>query len=95
MMPAPGCPVLINQAGGVSFVGLYICSRNKRNRLTAGRLYEGIIAYYGRTPYLYCTDDSGKQRIYPEAYFVEAGVSFAGKAQTHTQSKQQEEYSHV
>ena len=38
---------------------------------------------------------SGKQRIYPEAYFVEAGVSFAGKAQTHTQSKQQEEYSHV
>ena len=95
MMPAPGCPFLINQAGGVSFVGLYICSRNKRNRLTAGRLYEGSIAYYGRTPYLYCTDDSGKQRIYPEAYFVEAGVSFAGKAQTHTQSKQQEEYSHV
>ncbi|WP_317400360.1 hypothetical protein [Anaerotruncus colihominis] len=76
-------------------MGFYICSRNKRNRLTAGRLYEGSIAYYGRTPYLYCTDDSGKQRIYPEAYFVEAGVSFAGKAQTHTQSKQQEEYSHV
>ena len=76
-------------------MGLYICSRNKRNRLTAGRLYEGSIVYYGRTPYLCCTDDSGKQRIYPEAYFVEAGVSFAGKAQTHTQSKQQGEYSHV
>ena len=37
----------------------------------------------------------GNSAFYPEAYFVEAGVSFAGKAQTHTQSKQQEEYSHV
>ncbi len=87
MTPAPGSPAIINQAGGVSFVDLYICSRNKRNRLTAGRLYEGSIAYYGRTPYLYCTDDSGKQRIYPEAYFVRAGVSFAGKAQTQTQTR--------
>ena len=31
-------------------MGLYICSCNKRNRLTAGRLYECSIAYYSRTP---------------------------------------------